>query len=72
MNHLRQQLIAAIEQAKAAADEMHAKGWGNVACQYEGKAIGLELALALLDGATRPTGLLPKSPTPSDIFPDNL
>jgi hypothetical protein len=61
MTLLRRQLTDAIEQAKAAADAHNAAGHGFAGSQYEGKAIGLELALALLDGATHPTGLLPKA-----------
>lgn len=65
MNHLRAQLEKFKASAESYAKANETLGYPVTAARYEGEASAYATALALLDGATRPTGLLPKTPRPA-------
>lgn len=64
MKHLRKSLERYKAEADAHAAKFEAEGRVALAAKFAGRADGLELALALLDGATRPTGLLAAAVSP--------
>lgn len=57
MNHLRAQLEKFKADAEAYAKANDTLLHPLLAAHYEGQATAYETAIALLDGATRPTGL---------------
>lgn len=60
MKHLRAQLEKFKTAAESYAEANETLGHPMLAARYEGEASAYATALALLDGATRPTGLLSK------------